>query len=74
MATLIFAMVLGKMEVGRAACAAPMKYGAKVRVWATLPLIRPWVSCLLQQIMPPHSFFSAENQRSFDVKTFLSGS
>jgi hypothetical protein len=49
MATLIFAMVLGKMEVERATEVAPVKCGAKVRLEASLPPIHPYLSCPLQQ-------------------------
>jgi hypothetical protein len=58
-------MILGKMEVGRAAVAAPVKYGAKVRFPVTLPNTRPYVSSFLQPTACIRSFFPAENQRSF---------
>ncbi|RZK24098.1 MAG: hypothetical protein EOO56_02750 [Hymenobacter sp.] len=70
---MIFAMVLGKMEVEQAAATASVKYGAKVRVGATLPHACPYASCLFQQMCGPRSFFAAENQRNFNAKAFFSG-
>jgi hypothetical protein len=71
MATLIFAMMLEKMEVCRATAVALMKNGAKVRLSAALPNKNAFSFYYQQQNAYSCSFFSIENQHTFPLQALF---